>query len=466
MAKATTNFSSWSLIETLLDGIKTFENSSTYSSLENTVSNLATYLFNISNWTGTSSSVSYSNSYYAAAATGSNFGKTSYKITSANISDNSGNTLSITGSVKLSGGTITGISFNGDGYSETVVGKIYSDNSKPAVFTSWNRSIPLDSGTVTFSGTGTRTEYSDTNVKTVFKTMSISYGSYYATVSDLKYTTYGDPADLDYVDMLEAFFSGNDKLIGSSGADELRGYAGNDELRGYAGDDVLLGGTGSDKFIIDSGVDSISDLGDGADIMTVSLGASAEAIVVNSWIATSKTINNGSASLNSHGFNLNLSAIKSGNGFDLTNTSAQASFIGSQKNDVLNGGTGIDTLNGHLGNDTLVGNSGADIFVFNTKLNATNNVDIIEGFEQGTDIIHLDDAIFSKLKNINLSADNIYVVNDVRDANGKNDFLVYNASTGALSYDADGIGSKAPIQFATLLLGAGQDLSISDFLII
>ena len=134
---------------------------------------------------------------------------------------------------------------------------------------------------------------------------------------------------------------------------------------------------------------------------------------------------------------------------------------------MLNGGTVIDTLNGHLGNDTLVGNSGADIFVFNTKLNATINVDIIQGFEQGTDIIHLDDAIFSKLKNTNLSADNIYVVNDLRDANGKNDFLVYNASTGALSYDVDGIdSSKAPIQFATLLLGVGQDLSSSDFLII
>jgi Ca2+-binding RTX toxin-like protein len=263
--------------------------------------------------------------------------------------------------------------------------------------------------------------------------------------------------------------NGNNKsvnLTGSYLADTIIGGSGADTLNGKSGNDILTGGAGADTFLIDSGNDSITDFGYGQDNLSVTSGNTIEIDIYQSWIATSKTINNGNASLNSHGFNLNLSAVKSGNGFDLTNTSAQASFIGSQKNDVLNGGTGIDTLNGHLGNDTLVGNSGADIFVFNTKLNATTNVDTIEGFEQGTDIIHLDDAIFSKLKNINLSADNIYVVNDVRDVNGKNDFLVYNTSTGALSYDADGIGSKAPIQFATLLLGVGQDLSSSDFLII
>jgi Ca2+-binding RTX toxin-like protein len=333
----------------------------------------------------------------------------------------------------------------------------------------------IDGGVVTVSDLGNGADAVQLNTGTLSATLAKAW-----TASNLSYnngtvsiTTNGLAVNLSNIYLGTNGFTisnnGNNKsvsLIGSYLADTIIGGSGADTLNGKSGNDILTGGAGADTFVIDSGNDSITDFGYGQDNLSVTSGNTIELDIYQSWIAASKTINNGNASLNSHGFNLNLSAVKSGNGFDLTNTSAQASFIGSQKNDILNGGTGTDTLNGHLGNDTLIGNSGADIFVFNTKLNATTNVDIIEGFEQGTDIIHLDDAIFSKLKNINLSADNIYVVNDVRDVNGKNDFLVYNASTGALSYDADGIGSKAPIQFATLLLGAGQDLSSSDFLII
>jgi Ca2+-binding RTX toxin-like protein len=333
----------------------------------------------------------------------------------------------------------------------------------------------IDGGVDTVSDLGNGTDAVQLNTGTLSATLAkawtasnVSYNNGIATI-----TANGLAVNLSNIYLGTNGFTitnnGNNKsvsLTGSELTDTIIGGSGADTLSGRAGNDILTGGAGADTFVIDSGSDNISDFGFGQDILSITSGISIEVDVYQSWIANSKTINNGNTSLNSHGFNLNLSAVKSGNGFDLTNTSAQASFIGSQKNDMLNGGTGTDTLNGHLGNDTLVGDSGADIFVFDTKLNATTNVDIIEGFEQGTDIIHLDDAIFSKLKNINLSADNIYVVNDARDANGKNDYLVYNSSTGALSYDADGIGSKGPIQFATLFLGAGQDLSSSDFLII
>jgi Ca2+-binding RTX toxin-like protein len=254
------------------------------------------------------------------------------------------------------------------------------------------------------------------------------------------------------------------KLIGSLFADTLIGGSNADTLNGNGGGDILTGGSGADTFILNAGDDVITDLGFGKDILIVSSGLSVELDIYESWIATSKTINNGTTLLSSHGFNVNLSAIKSGNGFEIANTSAQAIFVGSQKNDTLNGGAGTDTLNGHLGNDILVGNSGADIFVFNTKLNATKNVDIIQDFEQGTDLIHLDDAIFKKLKGITLSSDNIYIEGAARDLNGKNDFLVYNNFTGALSYDADGSGKGAAIQFATLI--GIPELSSSDFLIV
>jgi Ca2+-binding RTX toxin-like protein len=46
-----------------------------------------------------------------------------------------------------------------------------------------------------------------------------------------------------------------------------------------------------------------------------------------------------------------------------------------------------------------------------------------------------------------------------------NDYLVYNQSTGALYYDADGAGGNASVQVATLT-GSPDALAASDFIII
>jgi Ca2+-binding RTX toxin-like protein len=45
-----------------------------------------------------------------------------------------------------------------------------------------------------------------------------------------------------------------------------------------------------------------------------------------------------------------------------------------------------------------------------------------------------------------------------------NDYIIYNKTTGALSYDADGSGAAVPVQFAQL--SAGLSLVSGDFLII
>jgi Ca2+-binding RTX toxin-like protein len=52
----------------------------------------------------------------------------------------------------------------------------------------------------------------------------------------------------------------------------------------------------------------------------------------------------------------------------------------------------------------------------------------------------------------------------VTTAADRNDYLIYNSSTGALYYDADGSGSaSAPIQFATL--GTGLPLAAADIFV-
>ena len=105
-------------------------------------------------------------------------------------------------------------------------------------------------------------------------------------------------------------------------------------------------------------------------------------------------------------------------------------LIGGIGNDTLDGGDGDDVLMGGLGLDTLTGGAGADTFVFN---NVPDYADKITDFTVGTDKIALLKGIFA--------------------SDTLTDFahhIQYNAQTGALSYDADGAGSGAAVQIATL----------------
>jgi Ca2+-binding RTX toxin-like protein len=127
------------------------------------------------------------------------------------------------------------------------------------------------------------------------------------------------------------------------------------------------------------------------------------------------------------------------------------------------GAEGNDTINGGLGNDTFLGGSGADTFVFNTTLNATSNVDTITDFTSGTDTIQLFQAIFTALSATGtLNAGN-FVASASGAAVDSNDYILYNTTTGALSYDADGIGAGAAVQFA--ILGTHPTITNADFIV-
>ncbi|NBS40979.1 MAG: calcium-binding protein, partial [Betaproteobacteria bacterium] len=85
--------------------------------------------------------------------------------------------------------------------------------------------------------------------------------------------------------------SGSDSITGGSGNDSLAGGAGSDSIGGGAGDDTITGGAGADTFIIAAGTDSVTDLGNGADVMVVSAGATVNATVGAAWTATSVSSN-------------------------------------------------------------------------------------------------------------------------------------------------------------------------------
>ena len=90
-------------------------------------------------------------------------------------------------------------------------------------------------------------------------------------------------------------------------------------------------------------------------------------------------------------------------------------------------------------------------------------MDSITDFVVADDTVQLENAAFTKLTTTGtLSAS--YFVKAAASVDA-NDYLVYNSTTGALYYDADGSGSvNSAVQIA--LLGTGLALTNADFVVI
>lgn len=129
------------------------------------------------------------------------------------------------------------------------------------------------------------------------------------------------------------------------------------------------------------------------------------------------------------------------------------------------------TLNGGLGNDTLSGGTGNDVFVFNTAPGATN-VDTITDFSPNVngnnDTIWLAGSVFTGLGATNATL-NAAAFRQVTTATlgqvDATDRIIYNSTTGALSWDADGSGANfQAVQFAQL--NPNLNLTNQDFRVI
>jgi len=126
--------------------------------------------------------------------------------------------------------------------------------------------------------------------------------------------------------------------------------------------------------------------------------------------------------------------------------------------DTLSGVGGADNLYGGAGHDVLSGGTGQDGFRFDTALNAASNVDDILDFSVVDDTIFLDDAIFAGLATGPLAAGAFRAGNVALEAD---DRILYDAATGHMSYDADGVGGTAAILFANVTPGTA--LTSADF---
>jgi Ca2+-binding RTX toxin-like protein len=130
--------------------------------------------------------------------------------------------------------------------------------------------------------------------------------------------------------------------------------------------------------------------------------------------------------------------------------------IGTTQSDSLKGDGNANLLEGGLGSDVLTGGVGGDIFSFRDL-----SRDTITDFNVVDDTIQLDHAVFSALAVGAVNATNFVTGTSAVDSN---DYLIYNASTGALFYDLDGSGSAAAVQIA--LLGSNPGLTNGDFVVV
>ena len=133
-------------------------------------------------------------------------------------------------------------------------------------------------------------------------------------------------------------------------------------------------------------------------------------------------------------------------------------ITGNAAANLLRGGAGNDMLDGKAGNDVLFGGAGNDIFKFTT----IGNVDKINDYNVVNDTIQLENGVFAALTTTGtLAADQFNIGTQALDAN---DYVVYNNTTGALLYDADGSGATTAIQIATV--GVGLGMTNADIVVI
>jgi Ca2+-binding RTX toxin-like protein len=251
----------------------------------------------------------------------------------------------------------------------------------------------------------------------------------------------------------------NATLVGNASVNTLTGNSGADTLDGGAGADSLIGGNGNDLYVVDNVNDTITENdNEGTDAVQSSVTFTLSDYVENLTLTGKAAINGtGSAQDNIITGNTAANTLNGGLGND--------TLDGGAGNDTLIGDDGADVLIGGLGNDSLTGGDGADSFKFNTALGKTN-IDAVTDFTHGTDQLQLDDAIFKKFIG---SSGQVGAGNFVSGSTGvkaldSNDHLIFNTTTGALFYDADGSGKGAAIQFVTLV--GVSDLAASDFWIV
>ncbi|MCC8431471.1 calcium-binding protein, partial [Reyranella aquatilis] len=277
---------------------------------------------------------------------------------------------------------------------------------------------------------------------------------------------------------------GNDTLSGGGGADHLFGDDGNDTLTGGGGNDRLVGGTGADAmsgglgndvYYVDDAGDVVTEVaGEGIDSiytsvnLTLTAGQEIESLWANAGatglVLGGNDFNNriyGAAGNDTLSGDHGSDRLYGEEGNDTLSGGGGADHLfGDGGNDTLNGGHGNDRLNGGTGMDQLTGGAERDTFIFNAPLDGATNVDTIMDYVVADDSIYLHQTYFDGLAMGKLRA-SAFALDS---ATGSAAQIVYDTTTGALSYDSNGALAGGATQFA--IIHGAPTLSANEFLIV
>lgn len=240
--------------------------------------------------------------------------------------------------------------------------------------------------------------------------------------------------------------------IGGSYASDGGGT--NDQLYGGDGADVLSGGSGADLLDGGDGRDWASYLSQdpGVGVVLSLLGGGTAGDAAGDVFVSIENVQGSGGSD---------TIIGDGKINRLLGMSGADVLTGLGGNDTLDGGGGRDTLAGSSGADELTGGDAEDVFVFSGS-GTLRFVDTITDMQTGFDQIWLSAETFRRAGPLGVLASESFVIGAA--ALDGNDRILYDAATGALSYDADGNRAGAAVLFAQL--DAGLALTAADFLII
>ncbi len=283
------------------------------------------------------------------------------------------------------------------------------------------------------------------------------------TVEDIFGSAYDDVLTGDDAANFLGGGDGKDKLTGGAGDDRLRGGSGNDDLDGGTGADEMVGGGGDDRYWVDSAGDHVLEgEGDGNDSVIASVDY---ALMAGQEIEILKA-DPGASGLTLTGNEFSQTLLGSAGDDMLIGGYGNDVLRGATGDDTLVGGDGADTLSGGSGNDTLTGGAGNfgafDIFLFNTPL-GPDNVDTITDFNMNADRIQLARTVFTELAAGVLPADAFFKGAAAHDAS---DRIIYNSLDKSLSYDPDGTGAQASMQFATVIVAPTSGLDSTGFVVV
>jgi Ca2+-binding RTX toxin-like protein len=248
---------------------------------------------------------------------------------------------------------------------------------------------------------------------------------------------------------------------GNALANTITGNAAANLLDGRAGADNMLGLSGSDTYVVDNLGDVVNEIGGGGiDTVLSSVNFSLVPAVQVTGNVENLTLT-GAAAINGIGNALANVLIGNAAANTLNGNAGNDTIAGGLGNDIILGSVGNDRLAGGLGNDRLTGGAGFDNFVFDTKPGALNR-DVVVDFNHLQDTFLVDNAVFTKLGgNGALKAGFFHLGAAAADAD---DHIIYNKTTGALIYDANGNAAGGAVQFATLINKPA--LQANDFVVI